>query len=103
MCELVKVYEIKFVNVCMVVVRDFNDMLGDILVYKFYRDIFELQRYQGEEEAFKIFECGMLYVVMEKVKVCMVMVVELFKCIKLGEGGLFVNGEFDEGVREAEF
>ena len=100
--ELVKAYEIKSANVRTVAARDFNDTPGDILAYKLYRDILELQRYQGEEEALKIFERGMLYAVTEKAKARMATAVELFKRTKLGEGGSLANGESDEGAREAE-
>ena len=59
--ELVKAYEIKRSNVNTIAARDFNDTPGDVLAYKLYRDILELQRYQGEEEATKIYDRGIKY------------------------------------------
>ena len=59
--ELVKAYEIKRSNVNTIAARDFNDTPGTLLAYKLYRDILELQRYQGEEEATKIYDRGIKY------------------------------------------
>lgn len=76
--ELVKAYEIKKANKSTVSARDFNDTPGDVLAYKLYRDILELQRYQGEEEAQKICDRGVQYAVTETAKSRLSSAVEMF-------------------------
>jgi len=76
--ELVKAYEIKKANKSTVSARDFNDTPGDVLAYKLYRDILELQRYQGEEEARKIRDRGIQYAVTETAKSRLSSAVEMF-------------------------
>ena len=66
--ELVKAYEIRKANASTVVARSFNETPGDILAFKLYRDIQELQRYQGEEEAKRLFDKGSKYAVTETAK-----------------------------------
>ena len=66
--ELVKAYEIRKANASTVVARSFNETPGDILAFKLYRDIQELQRYQGEEEARRIFDKGSKYAETETAK-----------------------------------
>jgi len=59
--ELVKAYEIKKANASTIAARDFNETPGDILAFKLYRDIQELQRYQGEAEAFRLYNKGVKF------------------------------------------
>jgi hypothetical protein len=76
--ELVKAYEIKRSNVNTIAARDFNDTPGDILAYKLYRDILELQRYQGEEEATKIYNRGVKYAVTDTARARLDSAVKMF-------------------------
>lgn len=76
--ELVKAYEIKRAGAQTVAARDFNSTPGDILAYKLYRDILELQRYQGEEEAEKIYKRAMKFAKTETAKTRLASAVQMF-------------------------
>ena len=76
--ELVKAYEIKKAGASTMAARDFTNVPGDILAYKLYRDILELQRWQGEEEAQRIYERGIKYALSEPAKVRLEQAVQMF-------------------------